>query len=76
MFLQDAKTQGFLEAAKQLGIKNKLRPAEFAGLRGMCLPLDTLDKSAEGQVGGSARSSLHLNAMELQRKSSSKSTRP
>jgi len=40
-----------LEAAKkQLGIKNKLRPAEFQGLRGMCLPMETLDKCEEGQV--------------------------
>ncbi|KAF5841378.1 hypothetical protein DUNSADRAFT_13246 [Dunaliella salina] len=50
VYLQDSKTLGFLEAAKQLGIKNKLRPAEFAGLRGMCLPLESLDKSVEGEI--------------------------
>eukprot|EP00200_Dunaliella_tertiolecta_P001304 CAMPEP_0202361426 /NCGR_PEP_ID=MMETSP1126-20121109/13995_1 /ASSEMBLY_ACC=CAM_ASM_000457 /TAXON_ID=3047 /ORGANISM="Dunaliella tertiolecta, Strain CCMP1320" /LENGTH=501 /DNA_ID=CAMNT_0048955379 /DNA_START=165 /DNA_END=1670 /DNA_ORIENTATION=- len=50
VYLQDSKTLGFLEAAKQLGIKNKLRPAEFSGLRGMCLPMESLDKPAEGEV--------------------------
>eukprot|EP00967_Tisochrysis_lutea_P129565 scaffold222932_cov21-Tisochrysis_lutea.AAC.1 len=49
VYLQDSKTLGFLEAAKQLGIKNKLRPAEFSGLRGMCLPMESLDKPAEGE---------------------------